>query len=115
MKKIKCSNLVKEVYDATVAKKTSLEAKKVGLTTIDDDNYTLVKLGAKRSSLKGYPDKFLVTKNARAMFLGDGTCAMLYVVGINDWFRTSPVASVKKEGKNYIIETENSTYKLERQ
>ena len=114
MRKIKCSSLMKNL-DAKVVRATKRVASKVGLTTIEEDVYSLIKLGAKRKSSMGYPDAFLVLRNARVMYVGNGDYAWLYAVGITEWFKTSPVQSVKADGKNYLIETENSLYKLERQ
>ena len=89
--------------------------KKSGLNIIDDTYYTLRKVKAKRPSAKGYPDSdWTVIERASVEIICNQGYVWLYFNSPNAWFRTSPVLSTIQEGKNYVIETENSIYLLER-
>lgn len=91
-------------------------AKKVGLDIVDfDDTYTLKKLGAKVESPRGYPNQYTVIRNGYVRLIGNEELVAIYVSGISDWFKTSPVVKVKTVKEGIIVETENSVYLLESQ
>lgn len=88
-------------------------AAKVGLDKIDfEEFYTLKKLGAKKSSPRGYPDAYTVIKG-KVCLIGNTDFVAIWVDGLRDWFKTSPVIGVKKTKAGIRIETENSYYLLE--
>lgn len=89
-------------------------AKKSGLTKIDDVEYALVKTSAKNKSPVGYEDSFTALDHGRYFIGTHLEFAWLFGENAVTWFKTSPVLSVKKKGKNYLIETENSFYTLKR-
>lgn len=85
----------------------------VGLDKIDYEGfYTLKKLGAKNKSPLGYPNAYTVTKGSVCL-IGNQDFVAIYVTGMRDWFKTSPVVSCKKVKNGFKIETENSYYLLE--
>lgn len=90
-------------------------AKKIGLTQIPQESYTLVKLGAKNSSPRGYPDAFKVIRGVPAI-VGDpeGRYVWIAIARISEWYKTSPILSVKQTELGFEFETENSFYRLER-
>ena len=91
-------------------------ALRVGLDKIDfNEVYTLKKLGAKTSSPRGYPDAYTVIRNGKVCLIGNNDFVAIYVSGLSDWFKTSPVIGVKKTKDGIRIETENSYYLLESQ
>lgn len=90
-------------------------AKKSGLTKIDDAIYSLIKTSAKNRSPLGYADSFTAIENAKVFICTHlDKFAWLVAESPHNWFKTSPVLSTKKKGKNYLIETENSFYTLKR-
>lgn len=89
-------------------------AKNSGLTKIDDVEYALVKTSAKNKSPIGYGDSFTALDHGRYFIGTHSEFAWLFGENATGWFKTSPVLSVKKKGKNYLIETENSFYTLKR-
>lgn len=111
-----------KVHEAIIEQRPDLEstikanAMKVGLDKIDfGDTYTLKKLGAKNSSPRGYPDAYTVIRNGYVRLIGNEDLVAIYVSGISDWFKTSPVIAVRKTKTGIRIETENSYYLLESQ
>jgi len=96
-----------------LAKAIKANAAKVGLQEIDYSGYyTLKKLGSKNPSPRGYPDMYTVCKGAVCL-IGNEDFAAIFVTGLRDWFKTSPVISCKKVSNGFKIETENSYYLLE--
>lgn len=95
------------------------KAKAAGLDKIDYESvYKLVKLGAKRPSGKGYPDKMIALLRGTFWLISAKDKGELFVwlygSWINgEWFKTSPILSCKKVKGGYKIETQNSFYKLE--
>jgi hypothetical protein len=89
----------------------------LGLNQIDfDETYSLYKLGAKNASRLGYPDKMLAMRAGGVAIVGvveeEKTHVWIVVESLRDWFKTSPIVSCKKDGENFLIETENSYYEL---
>lgn len=89
-------------------------AKKAGLTKIDEALYTLIKTGSKNVSPLGYKDQFIALERANIYMITNEGYAFIVAFKDANYFKTSPVLSTKKKGKDYFIETENSFYKLER-
>src|SRR6185295_11832076 len=107
-----------KVHEDIVAQRPDLvqdikaNAMTVGLDKIDfEEFYTLKKLGAKTSSPRGYPDAYTVIKG-KVCLIGNENFVAIYVNGLRDWFKTSPVIGVKKTKDGIRIETENSYYLL---
>ena len=97
-------------------KKIKANAEKVGLNKIDfNDTYTLRKLGAKNESPRGYPNAYTVIRNGYVRLIGNEEFVAIYVSGLRDWFKTSPVIGVEETNEGIRIETENSYYLLESQ
>lgn len=89
----------------------------IGLNEIDfDETYALYKTGAKNPSRMGYPDEMLAMSRGTPFVVGavegSETYVWLVVVGLNDWFKTSPILSCRQEGNIFKIETQNSYYEL---
>jgi len=85
-------------------------AKKVGLDKIDfDKRYYVTKIKSKSSGRE--LDEFKI--RGEPCLLGNEDFLKLYFNSISEWFMTSLVVSTEKDGDNYIVETENSTYLLE--
>jgi hypothetical protein len=90
-------------------------AKKLGLHKINYDHvYLLHKTSAKVSSSRGYPDSFTVG-TCFVRLVGNDTTVSIYISGLREWFRTSPILSCRKVKKGYKIETQNSFYFLEQE
>ena len=88
--------------------------KDTGFDKVKAGEYMLIKLGAKNSSAMGYPDSYEVLNKCTPSIVGSNEHIALYAENTNDWFRTSPVESVKEEDDGYVIETTNSVYKLKK-
>jgi hypothetical protein len=89
-------------------------AMQVGLDKLDYEGfYTLKKLGAKNESPLGYPNQYTVIKGSVCL-IGNEDFVAIYMTGISEWFKTSPVMSCKKTKQGFKIETENSFYLLEK-
>lgn len=89
------------------------KAIKVGLNIIDDSYYKLVKIDEKNKSPYGYPDKFIAGKG-RVHVIGSSKAVAILVENTQDYFRTSEVISCKGDDGDYVLETLNSYYRLER-
>lgn len=107
-KKITFSSLLTE----DVTKEHKDIAKRAGLFKIDDTLYRVEKTEAKKTSSRGYPDKFLVARSAACSILADQGQVWLYFDSFISWFKTSPVISCTKHKGYYEVETQNSIYRL---
>lgn len=87
----------------------------LGLSNIPDGVYHLKKASAKNPSPRGYEDTMDILVGV-PQIVGSATHVSLYSSGKGrqyDWFRTSPIIAVRKIGKVYALETENSVYLLD--
>ena len=81
----------------------------LGLDAIDYESYyRLYKLGTKSN----YYEEPVLTIKGYVSLIGSERHVALYVQGLKDWFRTSNIVSFEKKGKDIIIQTANSVYKL---
>lgn len=87
-------------------------ARKVGLNKIKAKPiYSLHKTGAKNSSPYGYADE-MFCGSGNVYIIGTENHVWIAVIGLNTWFKTSPVLSCIKTDTGFNIETENSFYEL---
>lgn len=106
--KIKLHSAIPE-EDRSIVKK---QAKKKGFGLLDYDKYyTLSKIGSKHYK---HSHAEIIIREGQVQIVGSSKHVSLLVLGnrIGEWFRTSPVESVRKVGKTFIVETQNSTYEL---
>lgn len=88
------------------------KAKEVGLDQVDfDHGYKMIKLRAKDEKATRHIEPGQYTKGVPRL-IGDGTFVALYIWGLSEWMRTSPIVAVKKIDDGFEIETENSIYHL---
>lgn len=74
----------------------------------DESQYTIMKVRDKKENTDcNYP---VMTGMCGTMDIGDKTVLMLN--GIDEWFRSSYIMDVTKEGDDLVIETKNSIYLL---
>ena len=107
------------MIDTTMRTTEDLQNQEQAIQDLDLDllppmaTYNLIKLGAKKSSSLGYPDKFTVMKICRTTILYyPDTGVHLYCQSYrDDWFVTSPIIGF--DIKTLKIETLNSFYQLE--
>jgi hypothetical protein len=90
---------------------TLKNAAKVGLDQIEDVVYSLHKIGEKNASSRGYPTKFRIGRGYVSL-IGTDDDVWIYLEGLKDWFKTSPVLKVTKLPNGYALETKNSFYEL---
>lgn len=88
------------------------KAKEVGLDQVDfDSGYKMVKLRAKDEKADRNIEPGQYVKGVPRL-IGDGTFVALFISGLSEWMRTSPVLAVKKVDDGFEIETQNSIYHL---
>lgn len=87
-------------------------ARRVGAHLIEDKYYVVVKLRSKETGNTNYPDKLVVGQGYLRFFGNEDEIAIGIHVG-KSWFRTSAIKLVVKADDIYIIETQNSVYRLE--
>jgi len=90
-------------------------ARKIGLDQIDFNQfYKLKKTGVKNEERHRYVDKGYVVKGSPYVIGNGKDYVAIYISGIHEWFRTSPILGVKKiNNESFEIETENSFYRLD--
>ena len=92
-------------------KEITENAKKVGLDKIDfDATYFVTKIKSKKSGEE--MNHFQI--RGEPTLLGNETMLKLYFYSVSEWFMTSLVVSTEVQGNNYVIETANSVYLLEK-
>jgi len=87
-------------------------AKKVGLDKIDfQASYFVTKIKSKKT------DEDMEQFQIRGVpcLLGNETLLKLFFDSHKEWFMTSLVVSTEVQGNNYIVETANSIYLLEKE
>jgi hypothetical protein len=81
----------------------------LGLDAIDYESYyKLYKIGTKSN----FYEEPVFTVKGHVSLIGSEKHVALYIQGLRDWFRTSSIVSCEKKGKDIIIQTANSIYKL---
>ena len=86
-------------------------AKTMDLDQIDfNKEYELEKTGAKNKSAF-FTDKGL-KRSGEPTIVSDGEYVWILLSSGFTWFKTSPIVSFKKNGSNFLIETENSYYTM---
>jgi hypothetical protein len=104
--------MIKIYAEVQDKKKAAKLAKDLGISKVNSDIfYQLYKLGAKKSSSRGYPDSFEVIEG-KPFLVSDGKVAWIYFENVKDWFKTSPILSFSKTTTGFQFETENSFYKM---
>jgi hypothetical protein len=87
-------------------------ARQVGLNKIKaKPTYSLHKTGTKNESPYGYKDK-MDCGTGNVVIIAQADYVWIAVIGINTWFKTSPVLSCIPIEGGFKIETENSLYEL---
>jgi hypothetical protein len=83
-----------------------------GLDKINYNNcYRMYKVGNKNSeSIEVIEKKCVGAGEIR--LIGNEEFVSLYISGLREWFRTSPIISCNKKKNSIIIETMNSFYEL---
>jgi len=79
-----------------------------------DKSYRLYKLGDRAAGgalIKLEERQYRA--HGEVLLLGLNLQVWLYVRGLRDWFKTSPIISCTKDKSKFIIETMNSFYELE--
>lgn len=105
-------------YSTLKGPKAEAKALDVGLDKIDYESvYKLTKLGAKRASAMGYPDKMIALHKGKFSIVAAEQDNEVFVWIVGFWingesFKTSPIQSVRKTKAGFRIETENSLYLL---
>jgi hypothetical protein len=98
-----------DVKDKDTVKKL---ARSVGLNKIKTKPlYSLHKTGSKNASPYGYVDQ-MNCGTGNVFIIGVEEYVWLAVIGVNTWFKTSPVLSCVKFDGGFKIETKNSHYEL---
>jgi hypothetical protein len=104
--RVKVHKLIKDGIDENI-KKRAIE---VGLNQLDfDKTYRLYKVGSKHS-FNIVDVKCVGAGEIRLM--GSDHHVTLFISGLREWYRTSPIFSCQLGKDKYIIETVNSYYEL---
>ncbi len=88
-------------------------ARRVGAHLIEDRPYIVVKLRSKEACNTNYPDKLVIGQGFLRFFGSDDEIAIGIHIG-KSWFRTSAIKLGVRAENIYIVETQNSVYRLER-
>lgn len=84
-----------------------------GLGDINYDSYYFMyKIGQKISKDVIEMQVKTYVGNGCVCLIGNESLVALYLSNLQEWFKTSPVVSCKKNNDTFIIETENSFYEL---
>jgi hypothetical protein len=88
-------------------------ARLLELDLIDyDSTYRVYKIASKNFSNIDLNESICIARGS-VLLTGNKECVCLFVYGMRDWYRTSPVVTcTKKGGKTIMIETANSFYEL---
>jgi hypothetical protein len=82
-----------------------------GLAEIDYEKcYRLYKIGSKGSSIEAFEPKYVA--HGEVSLIGLSKFVWIHIANLTSWFKTSPIIHCKKQEDGFIIETENSFYKL---
>jgi hypothetical protein len=84
-----------------------------GLDIINFNNqYRMYKVGEKNNSSTIEVLEKRCVGQGELLLVGGDEFVSLYISGLREWFRTSPIISCNKKGDSIIIETWNSFYEL---
>lgn len=84
-----------------------------GLDVINFDSmYRMYKVGEKNNSSTIEAIEKRCVGRGKLVIVGNEEFVSLYISGIREWFKTSPIVSCNKKEKSIIIETWNSFYEL---